>query len=129
MIVRIEGFLRKLWGVFSPAEWMGRLLNLPKTKDASAASGLVMIQIDGLGFTQARRAMQKGNMPFLARLLKKESYKIYRHYTGLPSSTPAVQGRLFYGVKACVPAFRKGGAPTAIFLQAGLRKRIFALLR
>jgi len=105
MIVTIEAFLRKLLRVFSPEEWMARLLNLSKTKDASAASGLVMIQIDGLGFTQANRAIQKGNMPFLARLLKKEGYGIRRHYTGLPSNTPAVQGALFYGFKACVPAF------------------------
>ncbi len=105
MIVTIEAFLRKLWRVFSPEEWMRLLLNLPKTKDASLVQGLVMIQIDGLGFTQAGRAMQKGNMPFLTRLLKKEGYVNCRHYSGLPSNTPAVQGKFFYGVKACVPAF------------------------
>jgi len=105
MIVTIEAFLRKRLRVFSPEEWMARLLNLSKTKDASAASGLVMIQIDGLGFTQVNRAIQKGTMPFLARLLKKEGYGIRRHYTGLPSNTPAVQGALFYGFKSCVPAF------------------------
>ncbi len=105
MIVTIEAFLRKLWRVFSPEEWMSRLLNLSKTKDASETPGLVMIQIDGLGFTQFERAIQKGNMPFLERLLKKEGYGSRRHYSGLPSNTPAVQGRLFYGVKSCVPAF------------------------
>ncbi len=105
MIVRIEAFIRRIWRVFSPYEWMRRLLNLPKTKDASSAPGLVIIQIDGLSMTQFERTMQKGNMPFLSRLLKKESYKTYQHYSGIPSNTPAVQGRLFYNVKSCVPAF------------------------
>lgn len=107
MIVRIEAFIRKLWRVLSFDEWMTRLLNLPRSKGAldPGAPGLVMIQIDGLGFTQFERAMRKGNMPFLARLLKKEGYVNHPHYTGLPSNTPAVQGMLFYGVKACVPAF------------------------
>ncbi len=105
MIVRIEAFIRKLWHVFSPEEVMARLLNIPKTKDMAAKPGLVMIQIDGLGLTQFERAIQKGSMPFLARLWKKEGYINRRHYTGLPSNTPAVQAQLFYGVKNCVPAF------------------------
>jgi endonuclease/exonuclease/phosphatase family metal-dependent hydrolase len=105
MIVRMEAFLRKFWCVFSRDEWMARLLNLSKIKEAASEPGLVMIQIDGLGFTQFERAMQNGNMPFLAHLLKREGYINRRHYTGLPSNTPAVQGALFYGVKSCVPAF------------------------
>jgi len=119
MIVMIEAFMRRVWRVFSPDEWMARLLNLPKTKGAFESQGLVMVQIDGLGFTQFQRAMRNGNMPFLARLAKKESYELRRHYTGLPSNTPAVQGRLFYGVKACVPAFsyldRKSGKVFNLF--------------
>lgn len=105
MIVTIEGLLRKLWRVFSPEVWMARLLNLPKTQDAAPKPGLVMVQIDGLGFTQFERALRNGTMPFLSRLLKKEGYGVTRHYSGVPSNTPAVQGMLFYGVKTCVPTF------------------------
>jgi endonuclease/exonuclease/phosphatase family metal-dependent hydrolase len=107
MIVTIEAFMRKMWRAFNPDEWMTRLLRLPKTEQpaADAAPGLVMIQIDGLGFTQFQRAMKQGHMPFLSRLLKREGYANHPHYTGLPSNTPAVQGMLFYGVKSCVPAF------------------------
>lgn len=105
MMVTIEAFLRKVWHWFNPDEWMSRVLNLSKTRDASAAPGLVMIQIDGLGFTQVQHAIKKGNMPFLARLLRRERYVNRRHYSGLPSNTPGVQGALFYGVKGCVPAF------------------------
>ncbi|MBI3736001.1 endonuclease/exonuclease/phosphatase family protein, partial [Candidatus Sumerlaeota bacterium] len=34
-----------------------------------------------------------------------ERYRLVEHYSGVPSTTPAVQGELFYGVKASVPAF------------------------
>jgi endonuclease/exonuclease/phosphatase family metal-dependent hydrolase len=44
-------------------------------------------------------------MPFLAGLLEREHYRLASFYSGLPSSTPAVQGELLYGVPAAVPAF------------------------
>src|SRR3989338_2007029 len=44
-------------------------------------------------------------MPFLNGLIKKDFYKLYTHYPGLPSSSPSVQGELFYGIKQIVPAF------------------------
>ena len=44
-------------------------------------------------------------MPFLRRLLRREHYRLHAHYSGLPSTTPAVQAELFYGVKGAVPAF------------------------
>lgn len=105
MLVRIEAFLRKARHKLSRSVWMARLLNLPSAPDPRAAAGLVMIQIDGLSFTQLERAIRKKHLPFLERLIKKEGYLKYRHYPGLPSNTPAVQGALFYGVKGCVPAF------------------------
>jgi endonuclease/exonuclease/phosphatase family metal-dependent hydrolase len=64
-----------------------------------------MIQIDGLSHRQLESAYLAGRMPFLARLREKERYCLHRHYSGMPSSTPAVQGELFYGVKGVVPAF------------------------
>ena len=105
MIVRIEAYLRKVRRWFSREEWVARLLNLPRISGQETNPGLVLIQIDGLGLTEVSRAMQNGNMPFMSWLLKKEGYLKYRHYTGLPSNTPAVQGMLFYGIKSCVPAF------------------------
>lgn len=105
MIVGIEAFFRKFLRRFNRSEWMIRLLNLTFAEEPASRPGLVIIQIDGLGFTQFERAMRKGNLPFLARLTREEGYSSHRHYTGLPSNTPAVQGALFYGVKGCVPAF------------------------
>lgn len=64
-----------------------------------------MIQIDGLSQPQLERALDRGEMPFLQRLLRREHYQLHAHYSGLPSTTPAVQAELFYGTKGAVPAF------------------------
>ena len=93
----------KRW--LSRREWSARLLNLKRSKATEAHPGLVLIQIDGFSRTQLTRALEKGEMPFLQRLLNSQYYKMYPFYTGLPSSTPSVQGELFYGVKQIVPAF------------------------
>lgn len=90
---------------FSPDEWMVKLLKLSVTKEESTKPGAVIIQVDGLSHADFMRAIHKNEMPYLRRLLKKEGYTQRPHYCGLPSSTPSVQGNLFYGVKSCVPAF------------------------
>jgi len=64
-----------------------------------------MIQIDGLSKTQFERALDEQRMPFVKSLIQKESYQCHQLYSGLPSSTPAVQGELYYGAKTVVPAF------------------------
>jgi len=85
---------------------MVRLLNLSRAEEPRTERGLVLIQIDGLGLTEFRRGLQKGDLPFLRWLgYKPQGYVSAPHYSGLPSNTPAVQGELFYGVKMCVPAF------------------------
>lgn len=90
---------------FNRSEWLIRLLCLAKSKEPVTTPGLVMIQVDGLSHTQLCRALDKGNMPFVGKLLKSEKYRLHTLYSGLPSSTPGVQGELFYGVKSAVPAF------------------------
>ena len=64
-----------------------------------------MVQIDGLSAAQLERALERGELPFLRRLVRRENYQVHAHYSGLPSTTPAVQAELFYGVKTAVPAF------------------------
>ena len=105
MIGRLEARLRWLRRLLSRSEWIARLARLPRTTDRASAAGLVMIQIDGLSQTQFERALKRGRLPFLARLLRREDYRLHTFYSGLPSSTPAVQGELFYGVRTAVPAF------------------------
>ena len=105
MVYQIEVFLREVRRWFSRSEWMIRVLGLPTSKDTAIKSGLIIIQIDGLSHTQLIRAMNNGNLPFLKKLQTSEHYHLHSLYTGLPSSTPAVQGELFYGYKTAVPTF------------------------
>lgn len=74
-------------------------------RSSSNPRGLIMIQIDGLSKAQLEKALTENNMPFLKRLLEKERYRLFPYYSGLPSTTPAVQGEIFYGVKQAVPGF------------------------
>ncbi len=105
MIVRMEASLRRSLHKLSRSVWLAKLLRLSVSNETATKPGLVMIQIDGLGLEHLERGMKEGRMPFLSYLQRAEGYKKYRHYSGLPSNTPAVQGALFYGIKSCVPAF------------------------
>lgn len=105
MISHFTVRLRKLRRWASRSYWAIRLLHLSKSEGTSTQPGLVLIQIDGLSLKQFQRGIKENNLPFLKQLIQKQKYKQYTHYSGLPSTTPAVQGELFYGVKGCVPAF------------------------
>ncbi len=105
MLGRIETLLRRLRRKLSRSVWLARLLRLPVSEGAPSRPGLIMIQIDGLSQPQLQRALDRSELPFLRRLIKREHYQVHSHYSGLPSTTPAVQAELFYGVKGAVPAF------------------------
>ncbi|MEP4547656.1 MAG: hypothetical protein ABJ000_15860 [Saccharospirillum sp.] len=64
-----------------------------------------MVQVDGLSRPELEAALAKGEMPFLKQLLQREHYRLHTHYSGLPSTTPAVQAELFYGMPCAVPSF------------------------
>ncbi len=66
--------------------------------------GVLMIQIDGLSYRQLRKAFSKNRLPYLQSLSENKGYKLNRFYSGMPSTTAAFQGELFYGVKSGVPA-------------------------
>lgn len=102
----IKNILPGIWKrLFDPDEWMIRLLGLSAETQNPSLSGALVIQVDGLGREDFRKAMNRGDMPHLKKLLKSGEYTERSHYSGQPSCTPAVQGGLFYGVKSCVPAF------------------------
>lgn len=105
MFVQIETLLRRLRRNLSRSVWLARLLRLPVSEGSPTRPGLVMIQIDGLSQPEFERGLDRGELPFLRRLIKREHYQVHSHYSGLPSTTPAVQAELFYGVKGAVPAF------------------------
>ena len=68
-------------------------------------TGFVGIQIDGLSCPHLRRALARGYVPNLARLLL-ETHDLREYQAGLPSTTPAAQGAIFYGQNRGIPAFR-----------------------
>ncbi|MGC2856343.1 endonuclease/exonuclease/phosphatase family protein [Novispirillum sp. DQ9] len=105
MIARIESLLHRFRRRLSRSEALIRLLRLPVSTEAPTARGLILVQIDGLSEQQVRRALDAGRLPFLRRLMAHDRYRLRPFYSGLPSSTPAVQGELFYGVRTAVPAF------------------------
>ncbi len=105
MIARGGKWFRLLRRWISRNEWTIRWLRLPKSHGAETQPGLVLVQIDGLSRRQLERAVAGGRMPFLNRLRTREGYRLHTFYSGLPSSTPGVQGELFYGVRCAVPAF------------------------
>lgn len=66
---------------------------------------LIILQIDGLGYSAALEAIRDGHMPFLKKLLT-DDYEILRYRSGVPSTTPYVQAGLLYGDNAEIPSFR-----------------------
>jgi len=88
-----------------PSEWMIWLLGLKRTDAKPTDHGLILVQIDGLSRRQLERAIRSGRLPFLKSLIEREDFIPHDFYSGLPSSTPAVQAELHYGQRTAVPAF------------------------
>jgi endonuclease/exonuclease/phosphatase family metal-dependent hydrolase len=105
MIYRLEVYYRKLRRLFNRSEWMLSLLGLNKQAPTDSKTGLLIIQIDGLSKAQLKTALENNRLPFLHKLINTEHYQLHDLYSGAPSTTPAVQAELFYGVKTAVPAF------------------------
>src|SRR5438128_2787410 len=105
MFAKIESYIRQGRRRLSRSEWAIRHLGLTPSEGTSESPGLLLIQIDGFSRTQLERAMVRGRTPFLRRLVQTNGYDVHTFYPGLPSTTPAVQAELFYGVHAAVPAF------------------------
>ncbi|GAB3031383.1 endonuclease/exonuclease/phosphatase family protein [Bowmanella dokdonensis] len=105
MLSRIESRWRRFRRWLDSSRWLARLMGLADDKGSPTRPGLVIIQIDGLARAELDKAMARGELPFLRRLMHKEHYHLDTLYSGLPSSTPAFQAELFYGVKTAVPAF------------------------
>ncbi len=105
MIPHLEVLWTKFRRHISSSEWIVRLLRLSRSTASASEPGLVIIQIDGLSRRILEKAISRGKLPFLKSLCKKQQYELHTHYSGLPSSTPAVQGELFYGIKTIVPGF------------------------
>lgn len=105
MFAHLEAYAHRLRRRFSRSEWAIRHLGLTPSEGTGEQPGILLIQIDGLARSQLERAMERGRMPFLKRLIQRNHYEKHTFYPGLPSTTPAVQAELFYGIHSAVPAF------------------------
>ncbi len=103
-VALIERWWRTTRRRLSRSEWFARILP-GETRPRSHEPGLIMLQVDGLSLHQLQRAMASGRLPFLRRLREREHFKLGPMYSGVPSTTPSVQGELFYGAHQAVPAF------------------------
>lgn len=105
MIDRWEASIRRWRHRMSRNAWLVRMLKMPVAPGPPEQHGLLLIQIDGLARRHLDAALEKRRMPFLQRLLRHEHYQLRTMYSGVPSTTPAVQAELFYGIRQAVPAF------------------------
>lgn len=72
---------------------------------AGPQRGFVGIQLDGLSAPHLRQALAAGYLPNIARHLKR-GHVLREYRSGLPSTTPAAQGAIFWGDGRGIPAFR-----------------------
>jgi endonuclease/exonuclease/phosphatase family metal-dependent hydrolase len=105
MFDRVERLARRARRVVDRDDWTARVLGLPVGDARSAEPGLLIIQIDGLSRQRLLETIAAGGAPFLRSLLDRGTYALTPVYSGMPSTTPAVQAELFYGVTGAVPAF------------------------
>ncbi|MEO7597871.1 MAG: endonuclease/exonuclease/phosphatase family protein [Opitutus sp.] len=105
MFAGIEAWIYKVRRKLSRNEWAVRHFDLTPSEGTSEEPGLLLIQIDGLARRHLEAAVAAGQMPYLKRLMARDGYEMRTFYPGVPSTTPAVQAELYYGVRSAVPAF------------------------
>lgn len=105
VITYLRSIRRWLIRSLNRTEWKVKALGLENSPTSASDPGLILIQIDGLSRKEFERAIVNGKLPFLRWLMKREGYGVTSFYSGVPSTTPAVQAELFYGMKSAVPAF------------------------
>jgi putative membrane protein len=68
--------------------------------------GVIFLEIDGLSAPVLRKAIEKGQMPTLARWLKSGSHRLIEWECDLSSQTAASQAGILHGNNFDIPAFR-----------------------
>ena len=64
-----------------------------------------VVLVDGLGFGHLQKAMQRGYLPNLRRLIDRGEYRVYRWRCGLAADTPPIQSGLMYGRRDGIVGF------------------------
>jgi len=66
---------------------------------------VLIVQIDGLSRAVLAQALADGTAPFLAWLVRRRGWRLTPMSVGLPTSTPAFQMSVMYGVRPDIPGF------------------------
>lgn len=105
MLATLESYIHSLRRRLSRSEWAIRRFKLGASANTGEKPGLLLLQIDGLSRFQLESAIAQGKMPYLRKIQEIGAYRVHTFYSGMPSTTPAVQAELYWGVRAAVPAF------------------------
>lgn len=65
----------------------------------------LILHLDGVSKHRLERGMADGSLPNLRELVERGGYALSPLYAGSPSSTPAFQAGLLWGVRADIPGF------------------------
>jgi len=95
-VLRLQSFVGRV----------SRWARLPRpAEEAGCPRRFLIVQIDGLSRSVLERALATGRMRGLARLLSARRLEMRPLSVGIPSSTPAFQAALMYGVHPDIPGF------------------------
>jgi len=94
----VEGLVRHL---LRPVAARGRQARAP----LPSGKRILLLHLDGVGLSQLEQAMERGYAPTLRGLLERGPYRLSPCRAGAPTSTPAFQAGLLYGVTADIPGY------------------------
>jgi hypothetical protein len=94
----VQGLVRR---VLRPVASRGRQARPP----LPSGRRILMLHLDGVGRAQLDRAMELGYTPTLRGLIERGPYRLSPCRAGAPTSTPAFQGGLLYGLTHDIPGY------------------------
>ncbi len=75
-------------------------------KGMTQKPGLLVIEIDGLGYVALQEALRRGYLPTIQKLLDSGSHQAVQWDCGVPSMTSSCQAGILHGSNDDIPAFR-----------------------
>lgn len=129
----VEGLVRH---VLRPVAGRGRQARAP----LPSGRRILLLHLDGVGRRQLDFALQQGYAPTIRGLLERGPYRLSPCRAGAPTSTPAFQAGMLYGVEHDIPGYtwydkrrrremRMDRAADARLLECDLRERGTPLLQ
>lgn len=94
----VQGLVRRL---LRPVAEGGRQAHPP----CPSGRRMLLLHLDGVGRRQLEFAMERGYAPTLRALLERGPYRLSPCRAGAPTSTPAFQAGMLYGVEHDIPGY------------------------